>query len=331
MQAITINANSTTPQPAAAKPAVLLSYVTYDPDPVNDIATYLPGWKVVWNGVQTEDGNYAFIALETATSTYALAIRGSLPPQDVFDNWDAFANWVLEDMDVITTVSWPYSSIPKAIISNGTNTSFTNLQGMQDSLGSGQSITEYLNQNVITPGKQLIITGHSLGGNIANVYASYLVSSIANTNYSLSNLSLFTFAAPAAGNGAFANDLDAKLTNAWHYHNFNDIVPCFPVCVLVGTVAYQYIPQPDAGAITTTIDGVTVSLREAFLILAGTFYIYGYQQQNRNYFVFNTTLDKDYTSNTMDDFFQQAGYQHHLQNYAGYLGVTIPNATLVAG
>lgn len=330
MQAITVNASSSTPQPAAAKPAVLLSYVTYDPDPVKDITTYLPGWEVVWSGIETYDGNYAFIAQQTGTNTYALAIRGSLPPQDIFKKWDAFANWVIQDMDVVVTASWPYANNPDAIIAQGTANAFSNIQGMQDALGSGLTITEYLGKYVVAPGHQLIITGHSLGGNIANVYASFFVSNFANTGYSVSNVSLFTFAAPAAGNAAYANDLDAKLPNAWHYHNFNDIVPCFPVSLMVGTVAYHYIPQPDAGAISFTLDGKTVTLREAFLILAGTFYLYGYQQQSNNYFIFNTQLDPDYTSNTVTDFFQQVGSQHHLQHYATFLGVTIPTATLLA-
>ncbi|HEY9259772.1 lipase family protein [Chitinophaga sp.] len=311
-------------QPAGATTAVLLTYVTYASDPVNDISSYLPGWKIVWNGTQTDDGNYAFIAVDPTGANYALAIRGSLPPQDVFNNWDAFANWILEDLDVVTQVSWPYASTPKPLISNGANTSFTNVLNMQDALGSGVSLTDYLVTNVIKPGNPLTIAGHSLGGNIANVFTSYFITTITGEQYSSDNVSLYTFAAPAAGNGDFANDLDAKLPAAWHYQNANDIVPNFPVSDTIFLTGLLYDPAPAASAITVVYKGYTVSLREAFFLLSGVFLLYGYQQQNNHYTVFNTALYTEYESNTAEDWFAQAGSQHAVSNYAAFLGVMLP-------
>lgn len=315
---------SNSSQPAGAQNAVLLSYVTYLTDPVNEISSYLPGWKIVWNGTQTYDGNYAYIAVDPTGDMYALGIRGSLPPQNIFDNWNAFANWVLEDMDVLTRVSWPYAATANPLIGTGTNTAFTNVLDMQDSLGSGVSITNYLVTNVIKPGKQLIISGHSLGGNIANVFASYFVTTITQSGYSASNISLFTFAAPAGGNADFANDLDSKLPSAWHYQNANDIVPNFPVSATILLNGFLYIPSPAASAITVTYKGYTVSLREAFILVAGVFLYDGYQQQANNYTIFNTDLYPDYEANTVEDWFGQAGMQHGLNNYAAYLGVAFP-------
>lgn len=311
-------------QPAGALTAVLLTYVTYASDPVNDISSYLPGWKIVWNGIQTSDGNYAFVAVDATGANYALAIRGSLPPQDIFDNWDAFANWILEDLDVVTQVSWPYASTPNPLISNGANTSFTNLLDMQDALGSGVSLTDYLVSNVIQPGNPLMIAGHSLGGNIANVFTSYFVTTITGEQYSSDNVSLYTFAAPAPGNGDFANDLDAKLPTAWHYQNANDIVPNFPVSDTIFLTGFLYDPAPAASAISVVYKGYTVSLREAFFLLSGVFLLYGYQQQSNNYTIFNTALYPEYESNTAEDWFAQAGSQHAVSNYAAFLGVMLP-------
>jgi len=310
--------------PPGAQNAVQLCFVTYSSDPLSDINNYLPGWKIVWNGLQSPDGNYAFIATDPAEETYALAIRGSLPPQDIFSNWDAFANWILEDLDVITQVSWPYATTANPLISNGANTAFNNLRGMLDTLGSGLSVTDFLLTNAVKPGRQVLITGHSLGGNIANVFASYFVSTLTGNGYSAGNVSLFTFAAPAPGNGDFATDLDTKLPTAWHYQNSNDIVPNFPVSDTIFLTGFLYVPQPAASDITVTYKGHTVSLREAFFLLAGVFLLYHYQQQNNNYTVFNTSLYEQYGNNTAADWFGQAGAQHAVSNYAAFLGAAQP-------
>lgn len=308
--------------PDTAKTAVQLCAVTYSQDPVNDIGTYLKGWSIVWNGTETTDGNYAFIALDPTGEYYALAIKGSLPPFDI--SWDAFANWILEDLDVVTRVAWPYAATSGALIASGTNRAFNNMLAMQDTLGSNESIFDYLQNNAVKGNKQVIITGHSLGGNAANVYASYFISALAKANIQFSNTSLFTFAAPAAGNGAFATDLDTKLPDAWHFENAEDIVPKFPAAVSAIKVAYLYNPGPSASAITVTYKGHTVSLKEGVLLLTGALFLYDYQQQADNYSIFSNPLDSSYAANTIGDWFDQAGAQHAVINYANYLGATLP-------
>ncbi|UPK72092.1 lipase family protein [Chitinophaga filiformis] len=311
-------------QTANAQIAVQLCAIPFSTDPNGDMEKL--GWKIVWNGIQTIDANYAFIAVDSTGNNYALIIRGSVPPHSIFSDWDLFANWVLEDLGVVTMAHWPYASTPKPMISTGAYIAFTNMLLMQDSLGSGLSINEYLLANTTGNGKQLIIAGHSLGGNIANVYTSFYVDTLKQQGLSADNISLFTFAAPAAGNGDFANDLDAKLplTNAWHYQNSNDIVPNFPVFAGLVYTATLYAAPPEAAQITVTYQGQTVSLGEAFLLLAGVFLLYGYQQPQHNYTIFKTDLYGDNDQNTVQDWFGQAGDQHALSNYANYLGVTLP-------
>lgn len=314
--------------------AVLLCGLSYN-DPQTDIGSYLPGWSVVWDGAVTSDGNYAFIAANSDSSIYALAIRGSLPPFDVVKDWDAFANWVLEDMDVITTVDWTYvsPSTSNAKITAGANRAFNQVNGMKNTNDpNGPGIFDYLQANAVAKGKQVIITGHSLGGNVANVFASYFISSLINSTPTIANLTtLVTFAAPAAGNSAFASDLDGKLPSAWHYANDNDIVPKFPVDVFVLEIGLMYLGGPSSGSITVTYKGKTISLREAFIMLAGAFLIYGYAQQNLNFEPFYVDVSSQYTQNTFEDFFQQAGYQHEVMHYASNLGITLPSiSTLIA-
>lgn len=309
-------------QLANAQAAVQLCSVASATNPVDEIGNLMPGWKIVWNGKQTIDCNYAFVA-QNSNGDYALAIRGSVTPEN-FDSWDVFANWVLEDLDVITMTQWAFASTPKPLISTGSSIAFANLLFMTDTLGSNQFITDFLLANTVDSGKQLIITGHSLGGNIASVFASYYVEILKKKSQSISNISLYTFAAPAAGNADFATDLDAKLLTAWHYESINDLVPKFPVFAGIVITSLMYIPKPSASEIYLTYNGQSMSLREAFLILAGALLKQGYQQPANNYTIFNTDLDIDDEANTVEAWFDQAGVQHQIFNYANYLGVKLP-------
>ena len=321
---MTATNNFTNPPTGTPSPqtGVILANLAYSNDLASDLQTALPGWTLEWQGSVTSDGNTAFIALDPTGDYYGLAFRGSLPPFDVLKDWNAFANWVLEDMDVITEQPWPYVASGTAKISNGANTAFNNVLDMTNEIpnGSSDSILTYLQKNAVDNNKSVIIAGHSLGGNIANVYASYFASS----NTSFSNLYLYTYAAPAAGDSDFATDLDNKIVNAWHYENLMDIVPKFPVTdsIILGAV-FLYSPAPYSGDITTTYKGHTVSLRDGILLLAGALSLYGYTRQDRNYQTFTNPLDTSYESNTMDDWFDQAGAQHALPNYANYLGITL--------
>ena len=315
------NKSSNGNQMTAAQNAVVLCAVTNSTDPVNDISDYPTDWKIVWNGIQTPEGNYAFIAADPAGENYALAIRGSLPGK-IFGNWDVFSNWVLEDFNVLAQVAWGYATTANPKISNGAYIAFENLLSMQDSLGSGLNVTDYLVTKAVKPGKNVIITGHSLGGNMANVYASYFITTITGLKYPSGKVSLYTFAAPAPGNGDFATDLDAKLPAAWHYQNYNDIIPNFPVAGNVLKMGSKYSPSPAASAITfINDDGNTITLRDAFIILSGVLTLCGYKQQTNNYTIFNNKLDERFEENTMKDWFYQAGSQHNISNYATYLGL----------
>ncbi|SHN18479.1 hypothetical protein [Chitinophaga sp. CF418] len=325
MGTITPN-TSNSDQLANAQAAVQLcaaASATSTSNPINEFGTLMPGWKIVWNGKQTIDCNYAFVA-QNSNGDYALAIRGSVPPFGSYNDWDVFANWVLEDLDVLTMSQWSFASTPKPLISTGASIAFANLLFMTDTLGSNQFITDFLLANTVGNGKQLIITGHSLGGNIASVFTSYYVEILKKKGQSTNNISLYTFAAPAAGNADFATDLDAKLPTAWHYENVNDLVPKFPVFGGIVLTSLMYLPQPEAADINLSYKGHDMSLREAFLLLAGVLLTQGYQQPVNNYTVFNNELDPKFESNTVSAWFGQAGSQHQITNYAKYLGVKLP-------
>jgi triacylglycerol lipase len=71
---------------------------------------------------------------------------------------------------------------------------------------------------------EIIVTGHSLGGALATVFAPWLhyqLSSTAKTT----NIKVYTFAAPTAGNQAFANMYNSKFSQSFRYHNDIDVIP----------------------------------------------------------------------------------------------------------
>ncbi|MBS0031738.1 lipase family protein [Chitinophaga sp. 22321] len=319
-------------QPADAKIAVQLCALTLDLNIVNDIGKLMPGWKIVWNGKPTIDDNYAFVAYNASEKKYALVIRGSA--FDGFTSWDTFANWILEDLNAIVMLHWPYApTTSKPLIAAGAYIAFTNLLLMEDALGSGKNVGEYLLAHATGGDNRLIIAGHSLGGNIANVYASYFVQTLISRNISTANISLFTFAAPASGNADFALDLDNKLTTAWHYENQNDMVPKFPVFTGLVYTSNTFAPKtPDAHKITVTLNpktitlnGPNLTLHDAYMAIAGIFAKNGYVQPiQNNYIIFPTNLDPNLTENSITDWLGQVAPQHGLDYYAAFLGVKLP-------
>ncbi|MBV8255271.1 MAG: hypothetical protein JO154_21910 [Chitinophaga sp.] len=306
-----------------ARDAVQLCNVAIDTNPVKNIGTLMPGWKIVWNGGQVTDPNYAFVAIDVTGQKYALAIRGSVVPSDVFNQWDVFVDWVLEDLDVALAY-WPFASTAMPCISAGAYVAFTSLLLMQDTMGSGQSLADFLITHTAKQGKELIITGHSLGGNMANVYASYYAETLKRKGLPLNNISLFTFAAPAPGNSDFAKDLDAKLPTAYHYQNLNDVVPYFPVAEGLAATGNLYNPHPAASAIKVTFNHKQITLQSAFQLLGELFLLAGYQQPKKNYITFTAKLFPELEKDNIQDWLGQAGFQHQLFNYANYLGVTLP-------
>jgi len=85
------------------------------------------------------------------------------------------------------------------------------------------------------PSSTLFITGHSLGGALANLCAYDLASSF-------KNMIVYTFAAPRLGNLAFASAYDNMISKSNSYRIFNteDVVPDTPPPIL-GNYIYEHV------------------------------------------------------------------------------------------
>ena len=292
--------------------------------PVQDIAKLMPGWKIAWVSGQVTDPNYSFVAVNNTEDVYVLATRGSVMANDVFTKWDAFVDWILEDLND-ALVHWPYASTSQACISAGAYLGFTGMLLARNVLGAGESLHDFLLANTSAKDKQLIITGHSLGGNLSNVYTSYYVELLKQKGIPADNVSLFTFAAPASGNSSFAADLDIKLVNAWHYQNNNDAVPHFPLVQgLIATGRFYAPNTPDAAVITVNFQNLQLTLQEVYLLLSKVYGKFDYQQPQRNYITFDADLNNNFLDNTLQDWLAQVAAQHQLYNYAKELNVILP-------
>ncbi len=179
------------------------------------------GWKAILTPPDPTAANPNYAAVfQYVDGTYALVIQGTKNKGDA-----------TEDLDVTTQKSFPY--IENAQIAAGTAEAMENILKLalhhQHEPGRSVSLEDFLKG--LPAESQLLITGHSLGGNVASAMAPWLVGNIAaffngsGPDVHLpQNLLAITFAAPTAGNAAFANFLDSQSNYQAHF-NINDVVP----------------------------------------------------------------------------------------------------------
>lgn len=203
-----------------AKEVVRLNQVIYKDSSCEAVARYAPEYEVVFLP-KAVDGNYAIITKKKNEDQYALVIRGSVIE---FSN-EGFQNFILQDFNIFRIKPWQYAdTVKEAYISLGTYTGLSNLLKLKDN-STGLSIKEFVEQK-IPANASLVITGHSLGGNLAYPLAGYLKKELKAG--STKQLQLITFGAPAAGNAAFVKDMEAKFPVGERYTAKLDIAPAFP-------------------------------------------------------------------------------------------------------
>lgn len=298
------------------KTACIFSEISYCPDPEKELNQYLPGWKLVWDPV-AQGGNYAFVA--TDGNVYALAIRGSL----LKFSSDAFDNWIYNDLNVADQNNWSYAdSTTHAKISAGSYLGWENLNKLTDKT-TGKNLWDFLAANV--GDAPLVLVGHSLGGNLATVYASYLWWKWKQDGHKKKNINVITFAAPAAGNAGFAENFDDEFPNSIRVENTNDIVPKFPVSQKISELGTLYSPAPAASATPVGYKNITVSLSKVFSMLSAamdllriTSDVSPYVQTNGQGDLITIPLSGKNTSNDATGWFAEAGYQHGMAQYAAH-------------
>jgi triacylglycerol lipase len=304
------------------KTACMLSQIAYSKNIAKDLQQYMPDWQLVWDGAE-RGGNHAFLA--TNGEGYALGIRGSL----LEFSWAAFQNWVYQDLNVMSLKNWEFTNdSSKAKIAQGSWDGWQNLNNMTDKT-TGKTLLAVLEEKT-KDNTPILITGHSLGGNLATAYASYLWQYLKNKKKENNNINVITFAAPAAGNAYFAKDFNKKFPHSLRFENSNDMVPKFPCTPKIESLGELYDSIPSASTIMVGYKNVTVSLSRVFFLLNTAMNILEFTTSNADYTqpagngnLFTNPLSGNNKSNDIVSWLAEAGYQHGMAQYAAYLNAPV--------
>ncbi|KAI9137759.1 Alpha/Beta hydrolase protein [Paraphysoderma sedebokerense] len=159
--------------------------------------------KIFYAGVSATKG---FVALNQEKSSIVVSFRGSLHPL----NW--MNDFLFDPVPLKTNVSQPNLKVHR---------------GFQDTF-------EPVREDVLTEVRQALqqnptytvhVTGHSLGGAVANLAAIALKQDL---NLPDDKLILHTFAAPRTGDISFANWMTSQKFKQFRIVNKNDLVPKLP-------------------------------------------------------------------------------------------------------
>jgi len=278
-----------------------LAALSYAPDA--DIRAFLAGppagspatgWNLVWGPVSTiiTQGNLMFVAQAPAANQCAVVIRGTYPHFT-----PALFNDLFQDLTVGILLPWFYPPSADAKIAGGTMDGLEDIKGLRDP-ASGLSLEELLQQPALAAA-DIYVTGHSLGGCLATVLAPWLRFALGAARTILP----CTFAAPTAGNQAFASMFTKMFPNAVRFYNTLDVIP-MAWSSLAGVKALYPAPGP----------GCPLALKAGVDLLKVSLALLNYQQPNGG----GNPLPGAATSS--QNFIAEILSQHDSNNYLALLG-----------
>ena len=273
---------------------------------VDSNANYPAGWQACssWGSSVEKDGIYAIVAQNKSTEQLAIAIQGT---QNALD--------FLKDFHVIPQVQ--FEPISGAAIASGSNHGLNALLAMTNN--SGETLQSFLES--LNSGTYLLVTGHSLGGNLASVLTPWIAANISafggggSISSLPANLNAITFAAPTAGNAAFASFLNNNSANYQAYFNTNDVIPYAWATSGEWNVSNvdNLFPSPGPNPAPSNIQGI-ISEKISMMKLAKV----SYTQTNGNTFSFAPIA-----ASGSDPWIWEMEYQHNYAYCTQFLG---PNA-----
>jgi len=275
-------------------------------------------WQALWVGLTQDRANLVYIAQNTASGTPQLAVclRGTVMGSAID---------TAEDMDVGTLLEFDAAGTPPSpvSISQGAMEAFTGITMGTTLL---QTLTEVVAAQSAAP--TIFVCGHSLGGALATTVSLYLKT---QTFIPAPSFQVYTFAAPTAGDGAFASWFDTQFppgTAATCVWNQYDAVPN-AWWNLTGDqsqnplpVEYFYPGMPTGGmgsapwVLQKTIEGIVTNL--AADAPASTYTQPTQQPALNQSFGCYSPAPSEITS--VGDWEAEVAYQHANNTYLGLLG-----------
>lgn len=189
-------------------------------------------WSCIWGPSTDEDeSNLAYVAAYFEAHSHvpvlaAVVLRGTnADVPHVWDIWDAWGvlHQMFENFFVLFQSHLPWLPDSSVRVADGALDGLWAIQGLES---KGQSLKDFLIHYLSAPANmrpQLYVTGHSLGGCLASVAALWLKDALGKANVSNPIIPV-TFAAPTAGNAAFAEHFTAVFPHGAHYVNTLDSV-----------------------------------------------------------------------------------------------------------
>jgi hypothetical protein len=262
-------------------------------DNLNGAVALEHNFSAIW--WEKDNGTILYVVKNKSAQEYVVVFRGP-----VFKPGLSFLLNLYEDLTLNRQESLPYSQTGAAKVAVGI---LESLQNISNSTYSGRTLHQVLN-NFPTRTK-VYVTGHSLGGSLAAVYAA----KAACSNSGELDIIPYTFGAPAMGNDLFAHLFDSAKPNSLFTQssrcvNVRDIMPH-----LWGDL--QGLAMVDFGNAKCSIDfSLCIECMERLLIISRVFYVQPPLQLE---------LKGDIGQN--ESFFQEALFQHQPNTYLSLLGL----------
>ncbi|MFP2925278.1 lipase family protein [Pyxidicoccus sp. 3LG] len=261
--------------------------------------TVAGSWSIVW-GPATQGEDLVYVASNGADQ-YAVVVRGTL-----FDRIED----VIQDKRVKKQEALPFSapSFSGAMVSEGVVEVWTNIDNMVSSVpGSGTgSLLAFLQG--LTGSPSILVTGHSLGGQMATVLAAWFQGTL-----SQASVLPITFAAPTAGNPAFASSFDTVFggAGAMRYYNTLDVVPLLWTASGLEAIESMYAGGPQCGWLCKkAVSGTLEALQNAGLT---------YQQPSAS----TSLRGQLYSTGLVGKFESEVNDQHRALYYMDLLGIPL--------
>lgn len=292
-------------------------------------------WQALWLGLSPDNANMAYIARNVdGSNQFAVVVRGTVDgPTDM-----------MEDLDVGSVVPFTAAgSADPVAVSAGAMAAFTQVvnasgaagtpAGTESGGGSGEpglpilsgttltnSLGVLLSVAPATPTPTVYVTGHSLGGAVATMLATYLQAQ--HWAPITPQFALVTFAAPTAGLDSFAQYVDGRPWSLYAtYANTYDVVPRAWWDLEEAKEWYKLGPKAN--------ERVKFMLTEIAKLPKNNVYV---QPNSADTVMLNPnyTHDPRYVHKTTSDYLAQLAFQHANNTYLALMGANpVPTGPVV--